>query len=74
MATMVKCKCANCGAEFNARLADRRRGWGKFCNKSCKAKKQEKRTGQYSSYVNSNYSFDEGSKDMSPSMAEGEVQ
>lgn len=51
MATMVKCKCANCGAPFEARLADRRRGWGKYCNKSCKAKKQERRTGQHAAYL-----------------------
>ena len=35
-----------------ARVADRKRGWGKFCSKSCKAKEQENRTGQYRSYIN----------------------
>lgn len=30
----VKCKC---GTTFQARVADRKRGWGKFCSKSCKA-------------------------------------
>lgn len=46
---MVECTCANksCGARFMARVADRKRGWGKFCSKSCKAQKQERRTGQY---------------------------
>ena len=42
--------CANCGDPFEARVADRKRGWARFCSKSCKAKKQEKRTGQYSQY------------------------
>lgn len=39
------CKC--CGAKFMARVADVKRGWAKFCSKSCKATKQEQRTGQY---------------------------
>ena len=30
-----------------ARTADRKRGWGRFCSKRCKAMKQEKDTGQY---------------------------
>lgn len=33
-----------CGTVFQARAADIRRGWGKFCSKSCKAKKQTKDT------------------------------
>lgn len=40
-----KCKC--CKEPFEARVADRARGWARFCSKSCKAKKQEQRTGQY---------------------------
>lgn len=35
---------------FVARVADRKRGWGKFCSKSCKAIKQEARTGQCKDY------------------------
>jgi hypothetical protein len=31
----VKCKC---GDIFQARKADRDRGWGRYCSKSCKAK------------------------------------
>ena len=31
----VKCKC---GDTFQARQADRDRGWGRYCSKSCKAK------------------------------------
>lgn len=45
----VKCKC--CRQPFEARVADRRRGWGKFCSKSCKAKRQEARTGQHAAHV-----------------------
>ena len=45
----VKCKC--CKSEFEARVADRKRGWGKYCSKSCKAKKQEQRTGQHKAYL-----------------------
>jgi hypothetical protein len=29
-----------CGTEFQARTADVKRGWGKFCSKSCKAHHQ----------------------------------
>lgn len=45
-------KCKNCKCDFQARIADRNRGWGKFCTKSCKAIKQEARTGQYATYLN----------------------
>lgn len=44
----VKCKC--CKQSFMARVADIKRGWGKFCSKSCKASKQESQTGQYRIY------------------------
>ncbi len=46
--TEVNCK--NCGILFTARVADRKRGWGKYCDKSCKAKEQEARTGQQQNY------------------------
>jgi hypothetical protein len=51
MASMVTVKCKQCSKEFSARTADRKRGWAKFCSKSCKAKEQESRTGQYRSYA-----------------------
>jgi hypothetical protein len=35
--TMVAVKC-KCGDIFQARKADRDRGWGRYCSKSCKAK------------------------------------
>jgi hypothetical protein len=47
---MVDRKCAWCRKPFQAREADVKRGWGLYCSKSCKAKKQEKRTGQYASF------------------------
>lgn len=42
MATMVQCTCKNseCRKRFMAREADRKRGWGQFCSKSCKAMHQ----------------------------------
>ena len=43
-----KCKC--CGGLFLARAADVKRGWAKFCSKSCKAIRQEQRTGATASF------------------------
>ncbi len=43
-------KCKRCKEPFEARVADIKRGWGKFCSKSCKAVDQEKRTGAYAAY------------------------
>lgn len=40
MAAMIKKKCECCKIEFDVREADVKRGWGRFCSKSCKAKKQ----------------------------------
>jgi len=36
--SQYKCKC--CGKSFTARIADRNRGWARFCSKSCKATRQ----------------------------------
>lgn len=36
----VECKCNCCQKPFIARVADRKRGWARFCSKSCKAKSQ----------------------------------
>lgn len=52
---IVNCKC--CKKEFKARQADLNRGWGKFCSKSCKAKEQEKRTGQYKTLLSANINY-----------------
>jgi hypothetical protein len=43
--------CKKCGDSFFARKADRARGWARFCSKSCKAKEQENRTGQYAGFL-----------------------
>jgi hypothetical protein len=37
-----KCQC--CGESFVARVADRKRGWARFCSKSCKAIKHVSRS------------------------------
>lgn len=62
-------KCARCGGLFLARVADRKRGWARFCSKSCKAVKQEQRTGQYGAYLRR-----ESGSECFPSHAEGDVQ
>lgn len=41
----VVVKCKRCKDPFVARVADRKRGWGQFCSKSCKAIRQTQRTG-----------------------------
>jgi hypothetical protein len=51
-----KCKC--CGFAFEAREADRKRGWARFCSKSCKASEQTKRTGKGKPEANSGYDAD----------------
>jgi transposase-like protein len=62
-------KCQQCGGTFSARTADRARGWARFCSKSCKASKQEARTGQHRAYQERQ----EGAGCF-PSRAEGDVQ
>lgn len=37
----IEVSCLCCGNKFTARVADRKRGWAKFCSKSCKAIKQK---------------------------------
>ena len=44
--------------KFKARQADINRGWGKYYSKSCKAKHQEARTGQYRAYLSKTWSDD----------------
>ncbi len=33
--TTKKYQCKHCGDPFVARVADRNRGWARFCSKSC---------------------------------------
>lgn len=47
----ITCACG-CGRKKKVRVADIKRGWGKYYSKSCKAKAQERRTGQYRDYLN----------------------
>lgn len=47
MAARVTVNCASCKQPFSARVADRNRGWGKFCSKSCKAVKQTQKGCSY---------------------------
>lgn len=70
MASTATYKCARCGGLFTARTADRARGWARFCSKSCKAIKQEQRTGQFRDFLNRQYD----GYACSPSKAEGEIQ
>ena len=42
--------CKQCNKPFNARQADRNRGWARYCSKSCKAKNQVK-TIPYNKYT-----------------------
>jgi hypothetical protein len=46
---LAEYKCKNCPKVFIARVADRNRGWARFCSKSCKAIQQTKLLG-YPSY------------------------
>ena len=70
MASTATYKCANCGNPFEARTADRKRGWARYCSKSCKASKQEKRTGQFRDLLNRR--SEDGP--CFPSKSEGEIQ
>ena len=47
MAATAEFACQWCKQPFIARLADRKRGWARYCSKSCKASRQERRTGQH---------------------------
>ena len=47
---MVNRFCECCRKPIKVREADVRRGWGRFCSKSCKARVQEARTGQHADY------------------------
>lgn len=45
MAGKATYKCKTCGDPFEARVADRKRGWALYCSKSCKAIEQTRRMG-----------------------------
>ena len=53
-------RCVVCGESFEARIADRKRGWAKCCSKSCAAKKSNADTGKYERYLRSlDHEYDE---------------
>lgn len=56
--------CKQCKKPFNARQADRNRGWARFCSKSCKAKKQSQ------SISHNKYRYDD-LEDVGHPLAEG---
>ncbi len=64
MASTARYQCKWCGDQFTARTADRKRGWARFCSKTCKAKEQEKRTHQ-----NANHNEWQKSRDHDDCMA-----
>ena len=59
MPSMVDRNCASCQKSIQVRAADVARGWGKFCSKSCKAKKQNMEPRQYKSYRHFNQTIDD---------------
>lgn len=56
----VRCKYKKCGEMFTARIADRKRGWARFCSKSCKAKQQEQQTHQHRDYLRAIEEIEDG--------------
>ena len=62
--TEILCACG-CGRKKMVRTADTKRGWGKYYSKSCKARAQEARTGQYARHLyreataDDNWNFDD---------------
>lgn len=53
MPKMIECICENpkCRCKFMARVADRKRGWARCCCKSCAATMNNKKTGNYASFI-----------------------
>ena len=51
MPEMIEKKCQNCNKLISVRMVDHKRGWGKFCSKSCKAKRQERINGQHTAFL-----------------------
>lgn len=57
---MPEISCGWCSKKKKVRSADIKRGWGKYCSKSCKAKDQAKKKGGKSNHrkVSSKKRFD----------------
>lgn len=45
MASTATYQCQRCNGSFVARTTDRKRGWARFCSKSCKAIRQDQNGG-----------------------------
>ena len=56
----VVCAYKRCRIKFMARVADRKRGWARFCSKSCKAAEQENRTHQNANHAHRELVDDDG--------------
>lgn len=52
MPATVERHCDWCKEPFTARTADVKRGWARFCSKSCKATQQESRNASHRSIGN----------------------
>ncbi|MFB5646020.1 MAG: hypothetical protein ACE5R3_05410 [Nitrosopumilaceae archaeon] len=52
----IICSCG-CKRKKLVRVVDIKRGWGKFYSKSCKAKNQERKTGQYKEFLQRSEGF-----------------
>ena len=54
-------RCETCRETMAVRTADRKRGWGRFCSKSCKAKKQTReRRREFPAMSQGGYDWTEG--------------
>lgn len=54
-------RCENCRDTMRVRSADVKRGWGRFCSKSCKAQKQTRiRRREYPPMGQGGYDWTEG--------------
>lgn len=61
MAAMKEITClCGCGRKRLVRVADIARGWGKYYDKSCKAKHQERRTHQCAKYFDKKKAYFDG--------------
>lgn len=46
----VTVNCVICKKPFEAKVADRKRGWAKCCSKRCASIKRERKTGNYARF------------------------
>ncbi len=58
------CQNKSCGKRFQARSADVKRGWARFCSKRCKAVEQERRTHQFAQLVSNGAGMDKWDREI----------